>query len=111
MPPATLPPRFTNFQPYRYILPTPVNGIAYLPVSEGSWGGSVSIVYDYRMYDRGSIPGRGEGFFPVASVQTSSEAHPASCLMSTRSPFPGGKARPGRDADYPPSSSAEVKNE
>jgi hypothetical protein len=26
-------------------------------------------------------------------------------------PFPGGKARPGRDADHSPPSSAEVKNE
>jgi len=28
-----------------------------------------------------------------------------------RGPFPGGKARPGRDADHSPPSSAEVKNE
>jgi hypothetical protein len=26
-------------------------------------------------------------------------------------PFPGAKARPGRDADHSPPSSAEVKNE
>jgi hypothetical protein len=31
--------------------------------------------------------------------------------MGTRGPFPGGKARPGRDADHSPPSSAEVKNE
>jgi hypothetical protein len=31
--------------------------------------------------------------------------------MGTGSPFPGGKARQGRDADHSPSSSAEVENE
>jgi hypothetical protein len=41
-------------------------------------------------------------------VQTSSEA---SYPMGTGSPFPGAKARPGRDADHSPPSSAEVKNE
>ena len=42
-------------------------------------------------------------------VQTGSEAHPASCTMGTGF-FPGGKVRPGRDADPSPPSSAEVKN-
>jgi hypothetical protein len=40
-----------------------------------------------------------------------SEAHPASCTVSTGGPFPGAKARPGRDADHSPPSSAEVENE
>jgi hypothetical protein len=31
--------------------------------------------------------------------------------MGTGGPFPGGKVRPGRDADHSPPSSAEVKNE
>jgi hypothetical protein len=44
-------------------------------------------------------------------VQTVSRAHIASCTMSTEGPFPGGKARPGRDADHSPPYSAEVKNE
>jgi hypothetical protein len=44
-------------------------------------------------------------------VQTGSGAHPASCLMGTGGPFPGGKARLGRDADHSPPSSAEVKYE
>jgi hypothetical protein len=39
------------------------------------------------------------------------EAHPASFPMGTGSPFPGGKARPGRDSDHSPPSSAEVKIE
>jgi hypothetical protein len=44
-------------------------------------------------------------------VQTGSGAHPASCTMGTGAPFLGGKARPGRDADHSPPSSAEVVNE
>jgi hypothetical protein len=36
---------------------------------------------------------------------------PASCTMGTGGPFPGGKARPGRDADHSPPSSTEVENE
>jgi hypothetical protein len=35
----------------------------------------------------------------------------ASYPMGTGGPFPGSKARPGRDADHSPPSSAEVKNE
>jgi hypothetical protein len=49
----------------------------------------------------------GARFF--AHVQTGPETHPASCTMGTWS-FPGVK-RPGRGADHPPSSSAEVKKE
>jgi hypothetical protein len=44
-------------------------------------------------------------------VQTSSGAHSASCTMGTVGLFPGAKARPGRDADHSPPSSAEVKSE
>jgi hypothetical protein len=40
-----------------------------------------------------------------------SGAHAASCTMGTGGPFPGGKARPGRDADHSPPSSAKVVNE
>jgi hypothetical protein len=40
-------------------------------------------------------------------IQTGSGAHPASYLMGTER----GKARPGRDADHSPPSSAEVKYE
>jgi hypothetical protein len=41
-------------------------------------------------------------------VQTGSGAHAASCPMGIGGSFPGGKARPGRDADHSPPSSAEV---
>jgi hypothetical protein len=52
-----------------------------------------------------------EDFSSSLCVQTGSGAYPASCTMGTGGPFPGGKARPGRDADHSPPSSAEVKNE
>jgi hypothetical protein len=50
-------------------------------------------------------------FFSILCVQTGSGAHPASYTMGTGGPFPGAKARPGRDADHSPPSSAEVVNE
>jgi hypothetical protein len=57
------------------------------------------------------FPAEATDFSSSLCVQASSEAHPASCPMGTAGPFPGGKARPGRDADYSPPSSAEVKND
>jgi hypothetical protein len=47
----------------------------------------------------------------VNKSSTGSGAHPASYPMGTGGSFPGGKARPGRYADYSPPSSAKVKNE
>jgi hypothetical protein len=44
-------------------------------------------------------------------VQTGSGVYPAPYRMGTGGPFPGGKARPRRDADHSPPSSAEVKYE
>jgi hypothetical protein len=44
-------------------------------------------------------------------VQTGSGAHPASYPMGTGGPFPGSKARPGRDANNSPPSNAKVKYE
>jgi hypothetical protein len=77
----------------------------------GSRGSSVSIVSDYGLGDRGSIPGRGKKIFPLASV-----SRPA--LRPTQPPVqwvPGvlssDKARAGRDADHSSPSGAEVKNE
>jgi hypothetical protein len=77
----------------------------------GSRGSSVSIVADYRLDDRGSIADRGRDFSSSLYVQTGSGAHPASYPMGTGDPFPGGKARPGRDANHSPPSNVEVKNE
>jgi hypothetical protein len=54
---------------------------------------------------------RQEDFSCSLCVQTRSEAQPASCTMGTGGPFPGGKARPWRDADHSLPSSTEVKYE
>jgi hypothetical protein len=78
-----------------------------------SRGSSGSIVSDYGLDDR-AIEVRsptGANFSSSPCVQTGSGAHPASYPMGTRSAFPGGEARPGRDADHSPPSSAEVKIE
>jgi hypothetical protein len=74
---------------------------------------SGSIVSDYGLDDR-AIEVRsptGVDFSSSPYVQTGSGAHPASYPMGTGGSFPGGKARPGRDADHSPPSSAGVKNE
>jgi hypothetical protein len=71
-------------------------------------GSSGSIVSDYGLDDRAIkvwFSTGAEDFSSNLSVQTGSGAHPASY------PFPGGKARPGRDADHSPPSSCEVKYE
>jgi hypothetical protein len=44
-------------------------------------------------------------------IHTGSGAHPASCTVGTGGSFPGGKGRPGREADHSPASSAGVKKE
>jgi hypothetical protein len=56
-------------------------------------------------------PTEAEDFSSSICVQTGSGAHPASCTMGTRGPFPEGKAGLGHDADHLLPSSAEVKNE
>jgi hypothetical protein len=74
---------------------------------------SGSIVSDYGLDDRAiGVRSRAgaKDFSSILCVQTGSGAHPASCAMGTGGPFPGGKARPGRDADHSPHS-AEVLNE
>jgi hypothetical protein len=71
-------------------------------------------VFGYGLGDRAievRSPARAKNFSSSLCVQTGSEAHPASCTMGTRGPFPGGKAQPGRDADHSLPSSAEVENE
>jgi hypothetical protein len=45
------------------------------------------------------------------SVNTSSGAHPASCLLNAGVASSAGKVRPGRDTDHSLPSRAEVKNE
>jgi hypothetical protein len=75
---------------------------------------SVSIVSGYRLDYRAievRSPARTEQFSSSLCDQTGSVAHLSSCTMSTGSPFPEGNARPGREADHSPPSSAEVVNE
>jgi hypothetical protein len=57
------------------------------------------------------FPTGAKDFSSNLCVQTGSGAHPVSRPMGTGGPFPDGKARPGRDADHSPPSSAEVLNE
>jgi hypothetical protein len=76
---------------------------------------SGSIVSDYGLDDRAigvRSPAGAKDFSSSFLVQTGSGAHPASCTMGTGGVLsPGVKARPGRDADHSPPSSAEVENE
>jgi hypothetical protein len=71
-------------------------------------------VSDYVQDDRAievRLPAEAKDFSSSLCVQTGSGAHPASCTVDTGGPFPGGKARPRRDADHSPPSSADIKNE
>jgi hypothetical protein len=71
-------------------------------------------VSDYGLDDRAigvRSPAEAEDFSSSHCVQTGSGAHSTSCPVGTGGPSPGIKARPGRDADHSPPSSAEVENE
>jgi hypothetical protein len=69
-------------------------------------------VSDYGLDDWAiRVQSLAEDFSSNLCVQTGSGAHLASYPMGTRGPFAGGKVQPGRDADQPPPSSTEVKNE
>jgi hypothetical protein len=75
---------------------------------------SGNIVSGYGLDDRAievQSPAEARDFFFSLCAQTGSGAHPASCPTGTGGSFPGGKARPGRDADNSLPSSAEVENE
>jgi hypothetical protein len=69
-------------------------------------------VSDYGMDDRAigvRSPAGAKDISSTLCVQTGSGAHPASYTVGTGGPFPGGKARPERDADHLPPSSVEVE--
>jgi hypothetical protein len=69
-------------------------------------------VSDYGLDDRAievRSPAEAEDISSNLCVQTGSGAHSASCTMGTGGPFPGGKARPRRDADHSPTSSAQFQ--
>jgi hypothetical protein len=79
-----------------------------------SRGGSVSIVSGYGVDDRAievRSPEGAKDFSSSLCVQIGSGVNPASYTMGTGGRFPGGKARPGRDADHSPPYSTEVENE
>jgi hypothetical protein len=63
-----------------------------------SRGSSISTVSDYGL-DYRAIAGRGKRILPLASVFRPTLG-PTQPPVGTARPFPGGKARPGRDADY-----------
>ena len=69
-------------------------------------GSSVGIATGYVLDGPGIESRWGVRF--SAPVQTVPGTHPASCCNGCRV-FPGGKDRPGRDADTLPPSSAAVK--
>jgi hypothetical protein len=85
-----------------------------MPILVISRVSSGSIVSDYGLDDRAigvRLPAGGKDLSYSLFVQTGSGAHSASCTMGTGGPFPSAKARPGRDADHSPPSSAEVEYE
>jgi hypothetical protein len=74
-------------------------------ILEWSQSSSVSIVSGYALDDRAiEVRSRPEtkDFSSILCVQTGSGVHPACWTMGTGGPFPGGKARLRRDADYSP---------
>jgi hypothetical protein len=77
-------------------------------------GSSVSIVSGNVLDDRAievRFAAEEKDFSSSLCVQTSSGAHLAFLYNGYREFFPGAKARPGRDADQSPPSSAVVENE
>jgi hypothetical protein len=80
---------------------------------KGEPGSSVSLVSDYGLDDR-EIGVRSLAGAKDFSSSLCPDRHwgPTSLLYNGyRGSFPPGKARPGRDADHSPPSSAEVVNE
>jgi hypothetical protein len=77
-----------------WILEECVRSILYMQYIQHirSRGSSVSVVSDYRLHDRTNrvrSPTEAKDFSCSLRVQTSSEAHPASCTMGTGSSFLG----------------------
>jgi hypothetical protein len=76
-------------------------------------GSSVSVVSGYGLDDRAihvRLPTEAK-IFSLTSVSRPALGPPNFCTLGTRGPFPGGKARTGRDADHSPQYRAGVKNE
>jgi hypothetical protein len=83
----------------------------YVHITKGSQGSSSQyIVLSVDWVTGVRSPTEAEDFSSSFCIQTGSGAHPASCPVGTGGPFPGDKARLGRDTDHSPQSSAKVKN-
>jgi hypothetical protein len=77
-------------------------------------GSSGSIVSGYWLDDRAiqvRSPAEAKGFFLLPLCPDQLWGLPSLLYNGYRGSFPGGKARPGRDADHSPPCSAEVENE
>jgi len=59
----------------------------------------------------GFDPQHRQAICSLASVSRPTRGPTQPSVMDTEGPFPGDKARPGRDADHSPPASAEVENE
>jgi hypothetical protein len=57
------------------------------------------------------FPVKAKDFSSNLCILTGSEAHLASYTVGISDPFPGGKARPGRNADHSPSPGADDNSE
>jgi hypothetical protein len=64
------------------------NQVSHPYIIRGSWGSSVNIVSDYKLEIGVQSPTEKIDFSCSLYVQTSSEAHPASCKMGTGGHFP-----------------------
>jgi hypothetical protein len=87
----------------KFSVPCFVHTILHIPPTLlvlGLWCSSVITVSDCRLDDRGSIPGRDKGFFPIASVFRPAMRLTQSSPMGTWGSFLGSTARPGSDADH-----------
>jgi hypothetical protein len=70
-------------------------------------------MFGYGLDDRAvhiRSPAEAKDFSSSFCVQTGSRAHPDRYTMGTGGPFPGDKARPGRDADHSPPPRTKVDN-
>jgi hypothetical protein len=80
-------------------------------VEGGNWGAQSVQCLATDLTAGVRSPTEAEEFSSNLCVQTGSGARPASYTMGTGGSYPGGKARPGPDADHSPPYSAEVKKE
>jgi hypothetical protein len=72
--------------------------------------GTSGVVSHYRTDDRGSIPGRGKGFFLEPLCPDRFCGPPSLLSNGYQVSLPWGKSRLGCDVDHSLPSSAEVKN-